>query len=100
MRRVLKTPHRNSRAALLCRRDRPDDMAAIAQHGIVPFELVVVNLYRFAYTISKPGVTIEEAIEKIDIGGPSLIRAAAKNHAFVAVACLSRHYDEILVEIR
>ena len=55
------------------------------QHGIPPIDLVVVNLYPFAQTVAKPGVTIDEAIENIDIGGPAMVRAAAKNHAFVAV---------------
>src|SRR6478735_3765148 len=68
----LKTLHPKIHGGILCRRDRPDDMAAIAQQGIVPFELVVVNLYPFKETIAKEGVTVEEAIENIDIGGPTL----------------------------
>jgi phosphoribosylaminoimidazolecarboxamide formyltransferase/IMP cyclohydrolase len=80
---------------LLCRRDRADDMQALQQHGIVPFELVVVNLYPFSQTIAKPGVTTAEAIEQIDIGGPSLVRAAAKNHAFTAVATNPAQYGQI-----
>ncbi len=71
---------------ILARHDRPDDMAALAEHGILTFELVVVNLYPFEATVARPDVTLEEAIEQIDIGGPSLIRAAAKNHAFITVA--------------
>jgi phosphoribosylaminoimidazolecarboxamide formyltransferase/IMP cyclohydrolase len=75
-------------------------MAAIAEQGIVPFELVVVNLYPFKETIARPGVTVEEAIENIDIGGPTLIRAAAKNHAFVTIACEPGQYGALLTQIR
>ncbi len=96
----LKTLHPKIHGGILCRRDNPDDMAALKQHGVVPFELVVVNLYPFAETIAKPGVTSEEAIENIDIGGPTLIRAAAKNHAFVTIACNPSQYGRILEEVR
>jgi phosphoribosylaminoimidazolecarboxamide formyltransferase/IMP cyclohydrolase len=96
----LKTLHPKIHGGILCRRDREDDMQALAEHGIVPFELLVVNLYPFASTIQKPGVTPEQAIEQIDIGGPTMIRAAAKNHAFVAVACQPSQYSGILEQIR
>jgi phosphoribosylaminoimidazolecarboxamide formyltransferase/IMP cyclohydrolase len=96
----LKTLHPKIHGGILCRRDRQDDMAALVQHGIVPFELVVVNLYPFQETIAKEGVTAEEAIEQIDIGGPTMLRAAAKNQAFTTIACLPRHYEDILAEIR
>jgi phosphoribosylaminoimidazolecarboxamide formyltransferase/IMP cyclohydrolase len=96
----IKTLHPKIHGGILCRRDNPDDMAAIAEQGIVPFELVVVNLYPFQQTIAKPDVTIEEAIENIDIGGPTLIRAAAKNHEFVTVVTDPAQYDELLVPIR
>src|SRR5258705_5044938 len=69
----IKTLHPKIHGGILCRRDRPDDMAAIAAQGIVPFELVVVNLYPFQQTVAKPSVTLDEAIENIDIGGPTLI---------------------------
>jgi phosphoribosylaminoimidazolecarboxamide formyltransferase/IMP cyclohydrolase len=69
------------------------------QHGIVPFELVVVNLYPFQATIAKPDVTDEQAIEQIDIGGPTLIRGAAKNHTFTAVAVSTEQYAAILDQI-
>ena len=95
----IKTLHPKIHAGILCRRDRPDDMAAIAEHGIVPFELVVVNLYPFKETISRPDVTLDEAIENIDIGGPTLIRAAAKNHQFVTVVTAPLQYDEVLAPI-
>src|SRR3954468_12434893 len=95
----IKTLHPKIHGGILCRRDNSDDMAAIAEQGIVPFELVVVNLYPFQQTIAKPDVTIEEAIENIDIGGPTLIRAAAKNHEFVTVACNPTQYQSILDEL-
>lgn len=95
----LKTLHPRVFGGILCRHDRPDDMAAIAQHDIVPFELVVVNLYPFEATIARHGVTRDEAIEQIDIGGPSLVRAAAKNHAFVAVVTCPEQYSAVLEEI-
>ena len=82
----LKTLHPKVFGGILCRRDREEDMQAIAEHGISPFELVVVNLYPFEATIARDGATEDEAIEQIDIGGPSLVRAAAKNHAHVTVA--------------
>ena len=68
----LKTLHPKIFGGILSRRDRPDDMQAMETHGILPFELVVVNLYPFEQTIAKPGVSPNEAIEQIDIGGPSL----------------------------
>jgi len=96
----LKTLHPKIHGGILCRRDRPDDMSSIAGQGIVPFELVVVNLYPFQQTVAKPDVTIEEAIENIDIGGPTLIRAAAKNHEFVTVVTSAEQYDEILQQLQ
>jgi phosphoribosylaminoimidazolecarboxamide formyltransferase/IMP cyclohydrolase len=96
----IKTLHPKIHGGILCRRDNRADMAAIATQGIVPFELVVVNLYPFRETVAKPGVTIEEAIENIDIGGPTLIRAAAKNHAFVTIACEPEQYGEILEQMK
>ncbi len=96
----VKTLHPRVHGGLLCRHDNPADMAALAEHGIVSFELVVVNLYPFAETITREGVTIPEAIEQIDIGGPSMVRSAAKNHAFVTLATAPDQYDAILAEIR
>lgn len=95
----LKTLHPKIFGGILGRRDREDDGAAMHEHGIVPFELVVVNLYPFAATVAREGVTREEAIEQIDIGGPSLVRAAAKNHAFVTIATDPQQYPEILEEL-
>ncbi|MCA9170603.1 MAG: bifunctional phosphoribosylaminoimidazolecarboxamide formyltransferase/IMP cyclohydrolase [Planctomycetales bacterium] len=96
----LKTLHPKVFGGLLCRHDRADDMESLAAHDIVTFELVVVNLYAFEATIAKPGVTDAEAIEKIDIGGPSLVRAAAKNHAFTTIATSADQYGEILAEVQ
>jgi phosphoribosylaminoimidazolecarboxamide formyltransferase/IMP cyclohydrolase len=96
----VKTLHPKVFAGILCRHDRADDMDALKDHEIVPFDLVVVNLYPFRETISRSGVTWAETIEQIDIGGPSLVRAAAKNHAFVAVATSPAQYDAVLTQIR
>jgi phosphoribosylaminoimidazolecarboxamide formyltransferase/IMP cyclohydrolase len=95
----LKTLHPKVHGGLLGRLDHPDDVAAMQAHGILPFELVVVNLYPFAETIARPGVTVEQAIEQIDIGGPSMVRAAAKNHARVAVVTSPAQYERVLAEL-
>jgi phosphoribosylaminoimidazolecarboxamide formyltransferase / IMP cyclohydrolase len=95
----LKTLHPKVHGGILCRHDHPQDMQAMAEHGIVTFELVVVNLYPFEATIHRPGVTPEEAIEKIDIGGPTLVRAAAKNHAFTTIATDAQQYSAVLDQI-
>ncbi|MBI1249496.1 bifunctional phosphoribosylaminoimidazolecarboxamide formyltransferase/IMP cyclohydrolase [bacterium] len=96
----LKTLHPKIFGGILCRHDREDDMAAIGEHGIFPIPLVVVNLYPFEETIAKPDVTDARAIEQIDIGGPSLVRAAAKNHQFTTIACKPSQYPQILAELR
>lgn len=96
----LKTLHPKVFGGLLGRLDREDDQASLTAHGIATFELAVVNLYPFAATIARPGTTWAEAIEQIDIGGPSLVRAAAKNHRFTAIATDPRQYAEILSEIQ
>jgi phosphoribosylaminoimidazolecarboxamide formyltransferase/IMP cyclohydrolase len=96
----LKTLHPKIHGGILCRRDSAEDMASAAEHGILPFELVVVNLYPFEETIARQGVTVDEAIEKIDIGGPTLVRAAAKNHAFVTIACQPSQYACILEQVQ
>jgi phosphoribosylaminoimidazolecarboxamide formyltransferase/IMP cyclohydrolase len=95
----LKTLHPKVHGGILCRHDNPQDMRALAEHGILTFELVVVNLYPFETTAARKGVTAEEAIEQIDIGGPTMVRAAAKNHAFTTVATNTGQYSEILEEI-
>ncbi|MGY8767862.1 MAG: bifunctional phosphoribosylaminoimidazolecarboxamide formyltransferase/IMP cyclohydrolase [Pirellulales bacterium] len=96
----LKTLHPKIFGGILCRHDREDDMSAIGEHGIESFELVVVNLYPFAATIAREGVTMPDAIEQIDIGGPSLVRAAAKNHAFTTIASRPEQYAAILEEVQ
>ncbi|QDU39933.1 Bifunctional purine biosynthesis protein PurH [Maioricimonas rarisocia] len=96
----VKTLHPKIHGAILGRPDLADDAAAIAEHGIVPFELVVCNLYPFEQTVAREGVTIPEAIENIDIGGPSMIRSAAKNHAYVGVVTRPDQYDRVLDSLK
>src|SRR5579885_1183497 len=81
----VKTLHPAVHGGILARRDRPDDLAAIARQGIQPIDVVAVNLYPFAQTAAKPGIAFENLVEQIDIGGPSLVRAAAKNFRDVLV---------------
>lgn len=95
----LKTLHPKVHGGLLGRPDRADDAAAMQQHGILPFQLVVVNLYPFAETIAKPGVTVDQAIEQIDIGGPSMVRSAAKNHAHVGIVTSPGQYERVIAEL-
>ena len=95
----LKTLHPKVHGGILCRRDHAEDREALRQHDIKTFELVVVNLYPFAETIARADVSDAEAIEQIDIGGPSLVRAAAKNHAFVTVVTSPDHYAEVLEQV-
>ena len=95
----VKTLHPAVHGALLADRSKPQHMETIAAHGIAPIDLVVVNLYPFAETIAKPGVSREEAVENIDIGGPSMIRSAAKNHASVAVVVSPADYTVVLAEM-
>ena len=95
----VKTLHPNIHSGILAK-GTPEHMAVLAEHGIKAIDLVVVNLYPFQETIAKKDVTLDEAIEKIDIGGPSMVRAAAKNHARVAVVVNPKHYDEIIAELK
>jgi phosphoribosylaminoimidazolecarboxamide formyltransferase/IMP cyclohydrolase len=76
----IKTLHPKIHGGLLALRDNPDHVASMKQHGIEPIDLVCINLYPFQQTIAKPGATFDDAIENIDIGGPAMIRSAAKNH--------------------
>ncbi len=96
----LKTLHPKIHGGLLARRDRIEDMEALDRHGIKPIDMVVVNLYPFEDTISKEGVTLEEAIENIDIGGPTMLRAASKNYQDVAVIVDPDDYRAIIEEMR
>jgi phosphoribosylaminoimidazolecarboxamide formyltransferase/IMP cyclohydrolase len=95
----VKTLHPAIHGGILARRDLASHRAALADHAIAPIDLVVVNLYPFAATVAR-GAPFEECIENIDIGGPSLIRGAAKNHDFVTVATDPGEYEAVLAEMR
>jgi len=92
----VKTLHPAVHAGLLARRDNPDDLAALEAQGYSPIDLVAVNLYPFKETVAKPGVTLTEAVEKIDIGGPTMIRSAAKNQKDVWVVVEPSDYGAVL----
>ena len=96
----VKTLHPKVHGAILGRPTLESDAAAITEHGIVPFQVVVCNLYPFQETIAKPDVTIPEAIEQIDIGGPSMVRSSAKNHAHVAIVTCPDQYGEVLQQLK
>ena len=95
----VKTLHPAIHAALLARRDQPDDMAALSEHGYGPIDLVAVNLYPFRETVARGDVPVGEAMEKVDIGGPTMIRAAAKSHVDVWVVVDPADYDRVLEEL-
>jgi phosphoribosylaminoimidazolecarboxamide formyltransferase/IMP cyclohydrolase len=96
----VKTLHPKVHAGILARRDLHAHAQALATHGIAPIDLVVVNLYPFRETVAKPGCTLEDAIENIDIGGPTLVRAAAKNWQHVGVVVDPADYGALLAELR
>jgi phosphoribosylaminoimidazolecarboxamide formyltransferase/IMP cyclohydrolase len=96
----VKTLHPRIHGGILARHDAPQDLADLAAQEILPIELVVVNLYPFQQTIAQPDVSLADAIEQIDIGGPTLLRAAAKNHAHVTVLCHPDQYSIYLHELR
>jgi phosphoribosylaminoimidazolecarboxamide formyltransferase / IMP cyclohydrolase len=96
----VKTLHPRIHGGLLARRDLPAHMAALREHGIGTIDLLVVNLYPFAQATARPDCTLEEAIENIDIGGPAMLRAAAKNWADVAVLIDPADYARVLAELR
>jgi phosphoribosylaminoimidazolecarboxamide formyltransferase/IMP cyclohydrolase len=95
----VKTLHPKIHGGILARRDHPDDLAAASSHGIGLVDVVIVNLYPFADTAKKAGVTFDELIEQIDIGGPSMVRAAAKNFRDVAVIVDPKRYSEFLEQL-
>ncbi len=95
----VKTLHPAVFGGILARADRPDDRESLAAHGIGLFQLVVVNLYPFEQTIAREGVAVAEAIEQIDIGGPSLVRAAAKNHGYVTVLTSESQYRDVMAAL-
>ncbi|MEL6909430.1 MAG: bifunctional phosphoribosylaminoimidazolecarboxamide formyltransferase/IMP cyclohydrolase [Cyanobacteria bacterium J06629_2] len=92
----VKTLHPRIHGGILARQDLSEDLAELEANEIQPFSLVVVNLYPFEQTIAQPDVSVSEAIEKIDIGGPTLIRAAAKNYRYLTILCSPSQYDEYL----
>ena len=95
----VKTLHPKVHGGILHRREDPKHVAAVAEHGIAPIDMVVVNLYAFEKTAAKPGVAFDELIENIDIGGPSMIRSAAKNFHDVAIVTSPSDYDSIADEL-
>ena len=96
----VKTLHPAVHGGILARRDLPEHRAAIARHGIQPIDLVAVNLYPFQQTVAEPGVAFDDAIENIDIGGPSMLRSAAKNHTQVIVIADPLDYPIVLQQLR
>ena len=96
----VKTLPPRVRGRLLALRDNPAHVASMNEHGITPIDLVCVNLYPFEQTVGRSGVTTDEAIEQIDIGGPSMIRSAAKNAEWVTVLTAPRQYDRFISELR
>lgn len=96
----VKTLHPRIHGGLLSRRDNPKDMEEIKKHGIDTIDMVVVNLYPFEETIAKSGVTFDEAIENIDIGGPAMLRSASKNFKDVAVIVDPSDYEKVITEMK
>jgi phosphoribosylaminoimidazolecarboxamide formyltransferase/IMP cyclohydrolase len=96
----VKTLHPAVHGGILARRDLPEHRAAIAKHGIQPIDLVAVNLYPFQQTVAEPGVAFDDAVENIDIGGPSMLRSAAKNHTQVIVIADPLDYPRVLQQLR
>src|SRR5712692_6633350 len=96
----IKTLHPKIHGALLSVRDNPEHQAAMREHDIEPIDMVVINLYPFEQTIKRPNVTQAEAVEQIDIGGPAMIRSAAKNWQDVAVVVLPEHYATVVQEMK
>ena len=95
----VKTLHPKIHGGILGIRSRSEHVEAMNRHGIVPIDMVVVNLYAFEKTVAQPGCTLEDAIENIDIGGPTLLRASAKNYPFVTVVTDPADYGEIIKEM-
>ena len=96
----VKTLHPKVHGGLLHLRDNPEHVATALRHGIPPIDLVVVNLYPFEQTVAKPGVSLHDAIENIDIGGPSMLRSAAKNHESVTVIVDPADYERVAEQVR
>src|ERR1041384_6708081 len=96
----IKTLHPKVHGGILSIRDNPQHQAAMEKHAILAIDLVCINLYPFEETIRRPNVTLEEAIENIDIGGPAMIRSAAKNNRFVLVVTSPERYEKVLGDLR
>ena len=96
----VKTLHPKIHGGLLARRDNPSDLGALQQHAITPIDLVAVNLYPFRETVAKPATTFAQAIEQIDIGGPSMLRSAAKNHQAVIVIVDPDDYSSVIEDLK
>src|SRR5690606_3379442 len=96
----VKTLHPKIHGGILARRDDAAHVAQMNEHGMAPIDLVAVNLYLFRETVAKEGVTLEDAIENIDIGGPSMLRSSAKNHNDVTVICNPDDYAVVLAELQ
>ena len=96
----VKTLHPKVHGGLLARRDVPEHVASMQAHGITAIDVVAVNLYPFEATVNKPDVSLDDAIENIDIGGPAMLRSAAKNHASVTVVCEPSDYATVLEQLR
>ncbi len=96
----VKTLHPKIHGGILGRRDLASHQEQMAKHGIGPIDMVVVNLYQFEKTVAQPGCTLEDAVENIDIGGPTLLRAAAKNYQSVTVVVDPADYDHIIKEMK
>lgn len=96
----VKTLHPNIHSGLLAIRDKEEHQKQLEELNIQPIDLVIVNLYPFKETISKSDVTYEDAIENIDIGGPTMLRSAAKNHAFVTVVVDAKDYPTVIEEMK
>ena len=95
----VKTLHPAIHAGLLARRDLPEHTRQLREHRLEPFDLVAVNLYPFQATIANPDVSYEDAIENIDIGGPSMVRSAAKNHEYVTIITDAADYPALITEL-
>lgn len=91
----VKTLHPKIHGGLLALRDKEDHAASLTEHAITPIDLVCVNLYPFEKTVADPDVSDADAIEQIDIGGPSMVRSAAKNHAYVSIVTDPKQYDQV-----
>jgi len=95
----VKTLHPKVHGAFLALRDKQEHIDSMKEHGIIPIDMVIINLYPFKKTIEKPGVSLEEAIENIDIGGPAMLRSSAKNYRSVTVITDPADYSSVLSEM-